>query len=136
MLNPKKFSVSLNLKEHSLPDKLPEYLIRLDGMPVEKNSQCGIGPHCLEIEFLNKDKNDTVVDENNVIIHDLAIEILQLIIDNIDITHDAKKTAVYTTDSGIEKTYGFMHKNGIIKIEFICPPFYYLRNLQVLRDLS
>jgi hypothetical protein len=136
MLNPKKFLVSLNLKEHSLPDKRPEYVIRLDGMPVEKISQCDIGPHCLEIEFLNKGQNDTMVNENNVIVHDLAVEILQLVVDNTDITHSAKNTAVYTTNAGIEKTYGYMHKNGIIKIDFACPPFYHLRNLQVLHDPS
>ena len=136
MLNHKKFSVSLNLKEHCLPDKQPEYVIRLDGMPVEKISHCDIGPHCLEIEFLNKGQNDTVVNKNNVIVHDLAVEILQLIVNDTDITHVAKSTAVYTTDTGIEKTYGYMHKNGIIKIDFACPPFYHLRNLQVLHDLS
>jgi hypothetical protein len=136
MLNPKRFSISLNLKEHSLPDKQPEYVIRLDGVPVGKISHCDIGPHCLEIEFLNKGQNDTVVNEKNVIVHDLAVEILQLIVDNTDITHVAKKTAVYTTDAGIENTYGYMHKKGIIKIDFVCPPFYHLRNLQVLHDPS
>ena len=135
MPNRKKFLVSLQIKEHRLSNKTPEYSVYFDGKPVDNKAiSCDIGTHTLSVCLHNKDPNDTVV-ENGKITQDLAVEIEKIMIDEVDVTHLAKEKAIYKTNDGVENTYGYLHKNGTFTVTLECPPFYFLRNLQVIKNI-
>jgi hypothetical protein len=132
----KKFTACLNIKTSSLPDKDPLYIIKNNGRVCNDQFDADFGDNQLEIEFLNKMPTDSQVDENGNIIADLNVEVQGLIVDGVDLTVQFKNNCVYViNDGGIEKTYGFLHKNGKVTFEFVCPPFLYLRNLALVTDL-
>lgn len=133
MPNTKKFSILFKIKEHCLPNKNPKYRLWLDGTLTDFITECSFGPHQISIELLNKEPNDTIIGPDGTVLQDLALELLELVVDGIDISHHVKHHAIYSTADGFEKTYGYMHKNGIITFDFTCPVFYYLRNLQTVR---
>lgn len=135
----------LQLKLHSLPDKHPNFLIFLNDLEIKDidfkksivniEQQIPIGNHKVKISLLNKNDNDTIVDNNNRILHDLAIEILSVKIDDFDITHEVKSLCVYRTkQSENDKTYGYMYTNGIIIIDFINPAFLFKRNINLIKQ--
>lgn len=135
----------LQLKLHSLPDKNPNFLVFVDDRAIEniefeKNvvsikQKISIGNHNFKISFLNKGNNDTIVDENNNILHDLAIEILSVKVDDFDITHEAKSLCIYKTSQlENDKTYGYMYTNGTIVFDFINPVFLFKRNIHLIKQ--
>jgi len=135
MLKQKKFLSSLQIKTSSLPDKIPLYVIKNNNKVCGVNFEAKFGINRLEIEFLNKGVNDTMVNESGEIVADLTVEIQNLIVDEVDLTTQLKTNGVYVTNDGdIENTYGFLHKNGKFTFEFICPPFLFLRNLEFLKN--
>jgi hypothetical protein len=132
----KSFSSILKIKTHSLPNKDPEFTVTVNGisMPLlwpDKN-ECqvdflsALGPNTIAIKFLNKDPFDAVV-EDGKIIHNLALEILSLTVDNISLDHQIKQNS-YWADIDQPNTYGFITSNSTLVFEFICPVFLYLRN--------
>jgi hypothetical protein len=141
--NLKKYSIFLSLNLQASYDKIPEIEVLLDNItcsPVAVNNNIvdfkivtTIGEHSLSIKLLNKKPTDTVLDSNGAIIQDLNVQLLTLKIDELNITDYAKNKNTYITDEGnIEKTYGFMHRNGVMRFSFSCPAFYFLRNLALI----
>lgn len=129
----KKFTACLDIKTISLPNKIPLYVIKNNGKVCGDRFDAEFGDNRLEIEFLNKMPNDSHVDENGNIIADLTVEIQGLTVDGVDLTMQFKNNCVYVINDGsIEKTYGFLHKNGKVTFEFVCPPFLFLRNLALV----
>lgn len=135
----------LQLKLHSLPDKRPNFLIFLNDIEIKDTDfkksildieqKIPIGNHKVKISLLNKNDNDTIVDDNNRILHDLAIEILSVKIDDFDITHEVKSSCIYKTkQSENDKTYGYMYTNGTIIIDFINPAFLFKRNTYLIKQ--
>lgn len=135
----------LRLKLHSLPNKDPNFLIFLNDTEIKdikvENSvatieqKISIGTHHFKISLLNKNNNDTVVDDNNNILHDLAIEILTVELGDVDITHEIKSLCVYkTAQSENDKTYGYMYTNGTIIFDFINPAFLFKRNIHLIEQ--
>jgi len=126
----KKYSTLLKFKLHSEDEVIPEFFVSLNGVPLNVDFDTAqgyaqFGPNKITISFTNKQHFH----------HHLALEIASLTIDGIDLTHDIKANGVYITDSGVtETTYGFMHKNGSITFDFLCPVFYYLRNKALVKD--
>ena len=130
------------LKLHSTSTKKPKFKILIDDTEqvyLEEdnhaivNTSLTLGNHILKIKFLNKLPEDTVVDENGKIIEDLAIELLELSIDNIDVTHIIKEQGIYYVNNNIEKTYGFMYTNGLFEFKFQTPGFLFLRNINLIK---
>jgi len=146
-------SLELTLKLHSLPNKKPEFLITIDNEEIKnynamnciaysddrnlctiKQELDSIGPHNFAIVFSNKINTDTLVDENNNVVGDLAIEIDSVKIDDVDITHEAKSRGIYkNTGSHNDETYGYMYTNGTFTLDFITPIFLYKRNLNLIK---
>jgi len=145
-LNQKKFLTSLQIKLHKLSDKSPEFVVTLNGdtqVAVEQSNDITtfvmyslFGNNQLVINFLNKDCNDTVVDANGNITNDLAVEFKTITIENVDITHEIKNISCYVPygETQPQSTYGYMHKNGQLTVDYQCPIFYFLRNCNLLVD--
>jgi|694.fasta_scaffold87851_4 hypothetical protein len=133
----KKFTVSLQIKEHATLAKTPSYRVYFNNtlQCINDTFTCDLGHHTIKIQLLNKTDVDTEVDHQGKVLQDLAIELISLKIDQFDITHNSKECAVYVDDKGttIENTYGYMHKNGTLTISFTCPAFYYTRNLNLIK---
>jgi hypothetical protein len=92
------------------------------------------GDNQLTVDFLNKQPNDTLLDSNNKITHDLAVELIDFQVDAIDATSNIMQHLVYTThDQENVSTYGYMHRNGRITLNFQCPIFYFLRNMALVK---
>jgi hypothetical protein len=122
-----------------MPDKTPMYQVYFnDLLQTDWNLlTCTIGQHNIKIKLLNKNSStDTMVDDQGKVIHDLAIELSCLKINQFDITHNAKEHAVYIDEQGITvgNTYGYMYKNGTLNISFTCPAFYHTRNLNLIKE--
>lgn len=144
-LNSKKFSVYLLIKTQSLPSKRPEFSVSLNNViqsPVA-DQDTGItfdmsavfGNNILTVDLFNKDSSDTVVNEGGQIVADLNLEIIRLKVEDIDVTDQLKQRLTYfTCDNEYVDTYGFMHKNGQLTIEFQCPIFYFLRNIALIKQ--
>lgn len=137
--SPKKFSVCLLIKTQSLPDKRPEFIVTLNGAAEHPSGQqqdivvfdmlASLGNNRLTIDLTNKNSNDTVVDSQGKIVGDLNIQLIKFSIEGFDATDKIKQQVKYLTyDGQFENTYGFMHKNGQLIIEFQCPLFYFLRD--------
>lgn len=128
--NTKKYFTLLKFKLHNEGDIVPEFSVYLNGIPLRIDSNTasghtGIGPNTLTIAFTNKQHYH----------HHLALELEALTVDDIDLTHDIKSNGKYITDDGDqETTYGYMHKNGTLTFEFLCPVFYYLRNKNLIKN--
>lgn len=130
----KKFSTSVNIEQKSLPDKQPLFDIRHNGKICQSRFDAELGINRLEITLKNKNPNDTKVDLDGKILADLALQITGLVSDGHDLTSHFQTHCVYVTEGGvIEKTYGFLHKNGTVSFEWTCPPFLYLRNLALTK---
>jgi len=145
--NQKKFLTSLQLKLHQLPTKTPEFTVTFNGdvqtaqevidSVATFSMYSEFGENQLVIQFLNKDINDTLVDQDGNIISDLALEIKSMSVSGIDITHQIKKKSCYITvnDNTVQHThYGYLHRNGHLTFDFQCPIFYFLRNCNLLVD--
>jgi len=136
----KKYSLSLKIIVKCLADKSPEFYVKLNQVELanENNQFDGstiIGPNTLEVTFFNKKDADTKIDSNGNILEDLAVIIDSLFVHDIDASDDCKRNGVYTTeDQTVESTYGFLHKNGVFRYEFLSPMFYYLRNKNLIKN--
>ena len=132
----------LKLKLHCKKNKIPKFAITINGILqnyIEENnyiivttSLC-LGNHLLNVKFINKTPEDTVVDANGKIVEDLAIEITECYIDDIDFSHNIKEYGKYYVNKKIEKTYGFLFANGIFEYEFQRPGFLFLRNINLIK---
>lgn len=142
----KTFVAHLHIKQHCLQNKKPNFVVAVNGI-VQNNTEItnidliifkmllNFGPNTVSISLLNKDLNDTIIDANGKIIQDLAIQIDKFEVDDFNLSSYTKNSALYTTDDGgVEKTYGFMHKNGQLTINIICPTFYSVRNAAVIKQ--
>lgn len=140
--NKEKFLVYIQLKLYCTQHKSPAFILQINGQTVDITNPLAIlgharfGDNILSIEFTNKDSRDTKLDNNGNIVEDLAIEIENCLIDNLDFTSDLKINGVYQTNNGFETTHGFLHTNGIFSYKFTCPGFYHLRNNGILNFKS
>jgi hypothetical protein len=126
----------------NLPDKIAEFIVTINGTSiinrtinnnvVEVPCEFIFGENIIDVEFLNKDPNDTKVVDGQVT-EDLAIQMEELIVDGVDISHQFKVNSHYR-DNPSETTYGFMYKNGALTFKFVCPVFLYIRNLALIKD--
>ena len=137
--NLKKFSTYLLVKTQELPDKQPKFVVTLNGVeqePYGKEDDCVtfnmlsiFGNNRLTIDFLNKKADDTKIDDNGNIINDLNLELYKFSVEDHNLTDKIKQQVKYfTCDNQFEETFGFMHKNGQLIVEFQCPLFYFLRD--------
>ena len=127
-----------------MPHKSPDYQVMLndvvqtvcstqDSLHVF-NMSALFGDNQLTIDFLNKQPNDTLLDSNHQITHDLAVELINFQVDTIDATSNIMQHLVYIThDQENASTHGYMHKNGRITYNFQCPIFYFLRNIALVK---
>ena len=130
----KKFKASLIIETQALPDKTPLYTITNNGKSCEAAFEAEFGLNRLQIQLHNKESNDTQVDWQGRIVTDLNVQIQKFVIDNVDLSDHFKNSCLYiTTDDQVEKTYGFMHKNGTITFDYICPPFLFVRNKALIK---
>lgn len=141
----KKFSTYLSIKTQSLPNKLPDFSVSLNNLnQLPTHNQDNIvtfdmsavfGNNVITIDFFNKHNSDTIVNASGQIVADLNLEIIELKIQDTDVTHQLKQRLTYVTcDQEYANTYGFMHKNGKLTIEFQCPIFYFLRNIALIKQ--
>jgi hypothetical protein len=138
----KEFNGTLELRLLSLPTKLPEFTVAINGNLVsDRTIQNDIveipwafdfGNNLIEVTLFNKDPSDTKVVDGQVV-EDLAIQIEKLIVDDIDLSHNLKVNAHYEGEPETT-TYGFMYKNGVVAFNFICPVFLYIRNLALVKN--
>jgi len=135
----KKSSLSLKIKVKCLSDKSPSFYVQLNQVELtDNNNQFDgspvLGQNTLEVTFLNKVDTDTKIDSEGNILEDLAINIDSLLVDEVDVSGDCKQYGIYTTqDHAVERTYGFMHKNGVFCYKFVYPIFYHLRNRDLIK---
>ena len=123
----KKCLVLLQLKEHCLVNKLPEYLVRLNGESIYSSANhlyelnCNFGPNEIQIELRNKDDFDTTV-VNGEVTHDLAIEVISIISDKIDLTYQLKPYAKINGEiKNVEiKNSFYIGKNSTLSFPIIC----------------
>jgi len=145
--NPKKFSACLWLKIQQLPNKRPDFLVMLNNTKQSATTAnddmmmfeltADFGDNVLTVDLCNKDSMDTWVNDQGQITHDLAVQMQKLTVDNLDITDQIKQHMTYLTcDSELANTYGYMHKNGRLTMQFQCPVFYYLRNSALVEQTS
>ena len=127
-----------------MPHKSPDYQVMLNDVVQTVtlahdsvhvfNMTALFGDNQLTVDFLNKQPNDTLLDSNNKITHDLAVELIGFQVDTIDATSCIMQHLVYTThDQENVSTYGYMHRNGRITLNFQCPIFYFLRNMALVK---
>jgi hypothetical protein len=139
----KKFLVLLHIKTISLADKKPMFTVTLNNKIQLSNKVVSdtvvyemfthIGNSQLRIQLLNKDNSDTKVDINNNVVEDLAIQVVKFEVEGIDQIPHYYDHVVYNTNNGTsEKTYGFMHTNGELIFDFVCPTFYNMRNTRLI----
>jgi len=74
----------------------------------------------LRIHFENKQGNDTILDENNCILHDLNFELEKLIIDGVDLQHLIWQSRYVSKDSVIDSCLFFGPK-GFWELKFDSP---------------
>jgi hypothetical protein len=135
----KKSSLSLKIKVKCLADKSPNFCVQLNQVELtDKNNQFDGGPvigqNTLQVTFLNKVDTDTKIDSDGNILEDLAVIIDSLLVDEVDVSSDCKQYGIYTTqDQTVERTHGFMHKNGVFYYKFVYPIFYHLRNRNLIK---
>lgn len=91
------------------------------------------GDNKFEILFLNKDANDTKVNEEGKIIEDLAVIVDRILIDELDFTDKVKHDNFYISDGERLHSYGFMYKNGALSYEYVCPGYIFQRHYQFFK---
>lgn len=88
---------------------------------------------CFDIEFLNKERNDTKV-VNGEIVEDLAVIIKRIDHRGFDFWPEIDKLGTYTTNDNriITGTGGFMAFKGIFKFKIQKPLFILSRDMAIL----
>lgn len=93
------------------------------------------GVHDLTLRLLNKEENDTVVDDAGKIVDDLYVVINSLKIDGHDIMHKINSISTYHDNHGNKiNTYGWMSFAQNYEIWLQCPGWYFARNLSILNE--
>jgi hypothetical protein len=140
----KKSQITLCLEFNKNKFKVPELLISsrsLDYNQVYKSSgyteininDVPFGAHDLTLKLLNKDNQDTVVDENGKIIDDLYISLQSLKIDQFDITQKINNISRYYDNQGNEIfTNGWMSFAQDYLLWLQAPGWYFARNISIL----
>lgn len=135
-MNTKNYQIEISIKLHSSKGKTPEGYMQLNEQTVDLSESirawAKFGHNQLSITLLNKSANDTVVDDNHQLIEDLAVEVTAVLVEKIDITDIFKEQCRLVCGTEQEQTYGYIHKNGVLKFDFVCPIFYYVRNVDIL----
>lgn len=140
-MNTISYDVWLTLKFLCLSNKRPQLEIFLNGNSIAiSNVDCDssvkillkspFGPNNLEIKFLNKEPFDTIIDNEGNIVADLAIHVLKFEIENHDLTQHMISNCKYITSTDeTMQTYGYMSHNGTLSYQYICPGFYFIRQI-------
>ena len=93
------------------------------------------GVHDIEICLLNKQIDDTVLDDNGNIVSDMNVIIKSLIIDNIDFKNEIDVISLYKDNNGNPvKTFGFLGFGSPYKIFAQTPGYIFKKNLQMLAE--
>lgn len=72
----------------------------------------------IDIKFLNKEPNDTKLNQDGGIVEDLLIVIDQLQIDHVDLTDKINKISIYRGDQGqVYRTFNYITFNGSYQIK-------------------
>lgn len=125
----KKLSISLELTSNSF--KTPDYCLLLNGNPVDvQPSIADVSDRVrlaryslefvdftgLEIRLTNKSDSDTIMKDGKIV-EDLNLAIKELVIDGLPFTDKLDKCFDYLDSDGQQhQTYGFMHRNGSMKM--------------------
>ena len=82
----------------------------------------------LKLVMSGKNETHTIVDDNNQIVSDSAVEIQKIILDDIDVTDElCKGLKCYqhnnngSTDTIMDEFYGYMGQNGTVTWSFELP---------------
>ena len=137
--------IKIYLKSVSKPHKHPTVCIKskslsLDDEVTVTNSlcysiDCSIGLHDLTVHFLNKELNDTIVKDGEVI-EDFAVIIDDLKIDNISVKNFINDFSHYTDlEDNIIQTYGYLSFPKPMQLKVQVPGLLFKRNI-VLMDLN
>ena len=118
--------------EQSTSTKRPIYKIIVDGtdLPIAGIAQDISSYQCkrdltydletvsnIEIHFVNKDPNDTKVQDNKIV-EDLLLIIDKMSIDDIDLINDLSRISVYRDlNKTVHHTYNYITFNGCIVIK-------------------
>ena len=72
----------------------------------------------VEINFLNKENNDTKIDHSGAISEDLLIIVNKICVDHIDLTNKLHKISVFKDHNGqIHRSFNYITFNGNFKIK-------------------
>lgn len=144
MKKEKKFLLSIIIKLHCLPTKTPEFTLCVNHQELEcvsnnnnmltYNVFTPLGNNHLSINFKNRSENDTIIDHQGCILHDHAIELYQVSVDDTDCTHLFKKMFVVNSVASTVNHYGYLNVSGIGTVDFVNPPFYWERNLNLIKN--
>lgn len=94
------------------------------------------GIHKITVQLLNKNNNDTIL-ENNKIIDDLYVIVKDVIINNINFTRDLNKISSYTDpDGNVLQTQGWISFCNPFEITIQTPGFLFCRNIATLDDVG
>lgn len=141
--NPKKFSASLQLKLQKFKDKSPTFQVKVNQQAVpgtvDQNTVSfdfllDLGVNSISVELFNKHEFDTLVQDEKIV-EDLAVVVDCFCVDEVDLTHQFKECGVLHTNKGTqEKVYGYIYCNGRLMFDMTCPPFYFIRNYNLIKD--
>lgn len=94
-----------------------------------------MGVHDLTVRLLNKDDQDTVLNDKGEIIDDLYAVIESLQVDHYDISHKLNCVSTYHDNHGNEiQTNGWLSFSQDYQIWVQVPGWYFLRNLSILPE--
>jgi hypothetical protein len=94
------------------------------------------GVHKITLQLLNKENNDTIL-ENNKIVDDLYVIVKDIIINNINFTKELNKISLYTgPDGNILQTQGWISFGSPFEITVQAPGFLFRRNIATLDDVK
>jgi hypothetical protein len=88
--------------------------------------------HVWEIELKNKQSEHTIIDSDGSIIQDVLLQIKNMAIDGIELGNLVSQAAEYhhncngTADAYVDKFYGHMGCNGVIRLKFTSPVYIWL----------
>ena len=125
--------------------KLPRLWVNCPGVfneILEQEGLCTVsfdlplGVHKITVQLLNKEENDTIL-ENNQIVDDLYVIVKDVIIDNISFTKDLNKISSYTDPNGnMLQTQGWISFCNPFEITVQAPGFLFCRNIATLDDIK
>lgn len=105
----------------------------LDQTTTEWEHSADFGVHDIEIQLLNKQINDTVLDNNGNIISDMFVIIESLKVNDIDFKNQINALSYYTDpDGNYIETFGYLGFTTPYKMILQTPGYMFQRNLNIL----